>query len=192
MNNRTCTFPDCENPLKVKGLCRRHYDRQAAGKPLKPLRPTEPVARFWSFVDKTETCWKWTGGLTTGGYAQFTMSGEKSQCHRLAYQWLVGPIPEGMLLDHKCHVRNCVNPKHLRPVTSKQNAEHRLGAQANNTKSGVRGVYWHAGEGKWRAMVRHNQKLVHLGLFETIPEAEAAVIAKRSELFTHSDRDRVA
>lgn len=147
--------------------------------------------RFWSHVDKSGECWTWTGGLATKGYAQFRMSGRAYAAHRLAYEWSGGVIPEGYLLDHKCHIRHCVNPKHLRPVTTKQNAEHRKGAQANNGKSGVRGVYWHAGERKWRAMLRHNQKLIHLGLYDTIPEAEAVVIAKRIALFTHNDLDRI-
>jgi HNH endonuclease len=83
-------------------------------------RPTE-AERFWAKVDKTESCWLWTGALAKG-YGQFGGTRkQRIQAHRWAYQELVGSIPEGLELDHLCRVRRCVNPAHLEPVTHSVN-----------------------------------------------------------------------
>jgi len=71
--------------------------------------------RFWAKVEKTDTCWLWTAALNYAGYPVF--GNPQWRAHRLAYTWLVGPIPEGLTLDHLCRVRHCVNPAHLEPVT---------------------------------------------------------------------------
>lgn len=71
-------------------------------------------------------------------------------------------------------------------MTHKQNLENRKGAQSNSA-SGVRGVYWHKGQRKWCAKVKHNQRNIHIGSFDTIAEAETAVVEARQRLFTHSD-----
>jgi hypothetical protein len=154
-----------------------------------PRRPNRTVEeRFWSHVDQTGDCWLWLAA-TRNGYGQFHPHGDRTApAHRFAYELVRGPIPEGRQLDHR-HTcpKHCVNPWHLRPATKKQNAENLAGLLANNT-SGVRGVWWAAG--RWRASVTHHGRAVHVGRFDTIEEAEAAVIAKRNELFTHNDVDR--
>lgn len=86
--------------------------------------PTAVQDRFWSKVDKRgpDECWLWTGSLNTPGYAALGVEGKTyNSAHRLAYEWLVGPIPEGMHLDHLCRNRSCVNPAHLEPVTCREN-----------------------------------------------------------------------
>lgn len=77
--------------------------------------------RFWSKVEKTETCWLWTGGTARNGYGSFWDGNRIGRAHRYAYELLVGPIPEGLQLDHLCRVRLCVNPAHLEPVTQQEN-----------------------------------------------------------------------
>lgn len=78
--------------------------------------------RFWAFVDKTETCWLWTGTLSEKGYAKRVgHDGRMLYGHQLAYTLLVGPIPDGLVIDHLCRVRNCVNPAHMEPVTAIEN-----------------------------------------------------------------------
>ncbi len=78
--------------------------------------------RFWSKVERTETCWLWTTYLDKQGYGRFFPTRKKNvRAHRFAYEMLVGPVPEGLQLDHLCRVRHCVNPDHLEPVTSREN-----------------------------------------------------------------------
>lgn len=76
--------------------------------------------RFWRLVDKTDSCWLWTGG-TVNGYGTFQIAKKNYRAHRLSFMLIRGNIPEGKHLDHLCRVRNCVNPDHLEPVTQKEN-----------------------------------------------------------------------
>jgi HNH endonuclease len=78
--------------------------------------------RFWAQVNKTDSCWLWTGHIATGkGYGRIRVNGEYQKAHRVSYELFVGPIPDGLQLDHLCRVRNCVNPEHLEPVTNREN-----------------------------------------------------------------------
>lgn len=94
------------------------------GQPLRFARghkPRErPEDRFWSRVEKTDGCWIWTGGCIKG-YGAFWYEGRNVRAHRYAYELLVGPIPEGLTLDHLCRNKPCVNPAHLEPVTVGEN-----------------------------------------------------------------------
>lgn len=71
-----------------------------------------------------DECWLWIGPKTTTKYIQygrFYFKGKLVSAHRFSYQQFVGPIPEGMHLDHLCRVPLCVNPAHLEPVTNLEN-----------------------------------------------------------------------
>ena len=109
----------------------------------------ETRERFWSFVEKHDPdcpccggCWFWTRALRTG-YGRFKIRGRYYSAHRLAYEWLEGPIPEGLTLDHTCHGadalcpgghtcrhRRCVNTAHLEPVTMTVNLARGLSPSA--------------------------------------------------------------
>lgn len=75
-----------------------------------------PAERFWEKVDKTGECWWWRASLDAHGYGSFYMDGRTRYAYHVAYEWLVGPRPDGMDLDHLCRNRACVNPVHLEPV----------------------------------------------------------------------------
>lgn len=79
--------------------------------------------RFWSKVNLfgPNGCWLWLGTPTAHGYARFYDSRTAAPGHRLAYEEMVAPIPDGMVLDHLCRTRHCVNPAHLEPVTPGEN-----------------------------------------------------------------------
>lgn len=89
------------------------------------LLTPDAAERFWAKVAKSDTCWLWTGAKVGAGYGHFTQGGEQKMmlAHRWAYEALVGPIPEGLVLDHLCMVKACVNPAHLEPVTQAVNIE---------------------------------------------------------------------
>lgn len=150
--------------------------------------------RFWQKVDRSGECWLWTAAGDSHGYGQMrvgTKPGKLWPAHRLSWALANGPIPEGQFIDHLCFSHRCVRPSHLRLATNKQNHENRPGAQANSS-TGIRGVCWSKAARKWRARVKHFGVEHHVGLFESIEDAEAAVIAKRNELYTHNSLDRKA
>lgn len=76
------------------------------------------------FTAKTATetgCIVWTGAVNSKGYGCFAINRVSQLAHRVAYEAVHGPIPEGMTLDHLCRVRNCVNVDHLEVVTLREN-----------------------------------------------------------------------
>ncbi len=75
------------------------------------------IDRFWSKVNKTESCWLWTASKSDNGYGKFDIDGRRLMAHRVAYMFEVGPIPDGFQIDHLCRVRDCVRPDHLEAVT---------------------------------------------------------------------------
>ena len=78
--------------------------------------------KFWARVDGAGDCWLWTGATDHDGYGAFALKGHrKAKAHRFAYEELVGPIPVGLVLDHLCRNKPCVNPSHLEPVTIREN-----------------------------------------------------------------------
>lgn len=150
---------------------------------------TIDAERFWSKVAKGPGCWEWQAGKFDDGYGCFWSNGCTNRAHRISYVLVNGVIPDGMFIDHICHNKGCVNPDHLRPVTTKQNGEHRSGAQTNST-TGIRGVFWRPSRQKWFGAVMHNRKRHWVGTFDTAEEAAEAVREARLRIFTHSDMDK--
>lgn len=80
--------------------------------------------RFMSKFEETASgCWEWTAGIHKSGYGMFYGGrGQTTKAHRWGYMLFVGPIPEGLVLDHLCRNPKCVNPDHLEPVTQGENS----------------------------------------------------------------------
>jgi hypothetical protein len=119
-----CKQPECARPIRSRGYCRAHYLRLLRGKDMDaPVR--EPYAApFDRFVDKVDIadsgCWEWTGWTNGVHYGKFFASTEarKVYAHRWLWEQVVGPIPDGLTIDHLCRNTLCVNPDHLEPVTT--------------------------------------------------------------------------
>lgn len=93
--------------------------------------------RFWNKVqpEPTTGCWLWSGYIDRGGYGRYAL-GERNQtgAHRLTYEFLVGPIPKRLAIDHLCRTPACCNPEHLEPVTNKVNVLRSEGLAAINSR----------------------------------------------------------
>lgn len=72
-------------------------------------------------IDPDTGCLLWTGGRNHKGYGYIGVNGRHARVHRLMYELFVGPIPDGMQLDHLCRVRHCASPSHLEAVTCREN-----------------------------------------------------------------------
>lgn len=67
-------------------------------------------------VKNADECWPWRGFVKPNGYGSINISGKTRQAHRAVYECFVGDIPNGMVIDHRCNRRDCVNPAHLQAV----------------------------------------------------------------------------
>lgn len=107
----------------------------------------DPFDRWTEKVDKAGPvpehaphlgpCWIWTGAMYRKGYGAFMYrKGVVNMAHRWSYEHFVGPIPEGLHIDHLCRVRCCVNPAHLEPVTHFENHQRGTFATATHCRNG--------------------------------------------------------
>ena len=130
-----CTVNECDRVVEGFGLCRTHYARykRTGVVPTTPIRPSTDAERFWQKVNKTDGCWLWTGATSSEGrYGTATLNKTLQPAHRVAYQLVVGPIPDGLDLDHLCRRTLCVRPDHLEPVDHRTNVLRGTSKQAQN------------------------------------------------------------
>jgi hypothetical protein len=109
------------------------------------------VDRIIKLVDFTGDCWLWQGDQVRGGYGRVSTGqvngrSKRGPVHRVLWEALVGPIPDGLELDHLCRDARCVNPDHLEPVTHQENVLRSDNAAAINARK-THCVNGHALEG---------------------------------------------
>ena len=98
-------------------------------------KPRPPWDRFWEKVDFSGDCWEWTASTRGRGYGQFGWSTHRIvDAHRAVWELLIGPIPDGMTIDHLCQNKICVNPDHLEVVTHRVNINRWGGSASKKTR----------------------------------------------------------
>jgi hypothetical protein len=95
------------------------------------MKPRHPI-----FTEDSATgCWEWQGSRSRSGYGRWRVGDKLQQAHRVLYEEFVGPIPDGLDLDHLCRNRACVNPGHMEPVTRQENCQRGLTGAHNARKT---------------------------------------------------------
>lgn len=99
------------------------------------VKVTNTIDTFMSRISKDEKgCWLWVGTVFPTGYARFNYKGRGFRAHKFAYEHFVGPVPDGLVIDHLCRVRHCVNPHHLEAVTQRVNFERGISPQVSRAR----------------------------------------------------------
>lgn len=179
-----CKIESCDKPSRSRGWCKGHYRRwRVHGDPLSGgQRYSTPEE---SFLARTEPlpwsgCLIWTG-TTASGYGTIKVDGKKVGAHRFAWEQEHGPIPDGMVIDHRYHCDPaCCEPSHLRLATVPENVFNRRGASSNSS-TGVRGVSPH--KGGYRVTIGKGGRQHGFGTYPTIEEAEEVAQRERARLF---------
>lgn len=129
---RRCSFPDCGKPHESFGLCQGHRTQQKKGKSLTPLFSSRKPNNAPPRIEYREVacpvagldgpCHQWLRYTSKKGYGQVRAYGKTVPVHCYIWSQANGPIPAGMVLDHRCKNRACCNVSHLRLVTPRVNA----------------------------------------------------------------------
>jgi hypothetical protein len=154
MTDRTCSIAGCERKHYGLGLCQLHWRKlRQFGDPLGGATPCVEqgcagphqhrgvcdLHRFMLKVhhDPDSGCWVWQGDKGDRGYGRFKSEKRRFAAHRWSYEHFVGPIPDGLVLDHLCRVHACVNPAHLEAVTQQENTHRGVSPVAVHAKQTI-------------------------------------------------------
>lgn len=102
-----------------------------------PLKPRPLPERFRSklqVIKERGSCIEWQGAISSTGYGGYWLDGRQRLAHRVAWELAKGPIPAGLQIDHLCRNPRCVNPKHLEPVTPRENTMRSSSITAINAR----------------------------------------------------------
>lgn len=125
MTKNICSIDGCDRRVGYSETqwCKVHHRRwERNGSPYVGgnISRDDPMT-FWGRVEiRVDGCWLWKG-RTNRGYGRFILDGIQVLAHRFAYELLIGPIPEGLVIDHLCRNPTCVRPDHMDPTTRVKN-----------------------------------------------------------------------
>lgn len=142
----------------------------------KPRRYLNPEEALSARTEQQGECLVWTGAITHLGYGSMTINNRAVPVHRFAWERVKGPIPNGLVIDHICHNRACVNVEHLRAVSQMQNMWNRKGAERGKKHTKIRNVYRYPNG--WIVRIQKQGKIHNFGTYRT--EEEAASVAERA------------
>lgn len=134
-----------------------------------PLGPGEhPYSSGWLAEDRGHStpCWIWQGSVSPTGYCLLSWGGKIQLAHRAFYKHHVGPIPDGLVIDHLCRVRSCCNPDHLEAVTQLENNNRGLRGRLYEYPTHCRhgheytpeNTYWYRGHRQCRECRKYHHK----------------------------------
>lgn len=187
-----CTFEACGRPRSTWELCVGHYGQLMRKENLRPLIGSEgeDLKNFWSKVDKNgpDGCWVWKGKKSNGGYGSAYVGGVGTTAHR--HMWQIThetTIPDGLVVDHLCSNRSCVNPDHLRVVDQQLNSADKAFFPANT--SGFRNVYYDRVRKLWAASFKYRGSDIFVGRFSTAEEAAKSVQQEKLLFYGYKFRE---
>ena len=144
--SKVCSVEGCSGVVDARGWCHTHYvqQRRAGLIPVGTRARGTVEERFFTGFSKSDNgCWNWQRRLVGKGYGTIGLGGKGAKqklVHRLSYEIHKGPIPEGMVVMHKCDNPRCVNPDHLEAGTQSQNIKDAFArGRKINLPSGLKG-----------------------------------------------------
>lgn len=181
----TCSVDGCARAVKARGMCAGHHRVWLRKNPSVRYSPAPPIERFRQNLQDPDHkgCIVWKGAPNAAGYGRLSVDGRRVLAHRFAYELANGSIPDGLVIDHKCRNRLCVNPDHLRACTNRENCASGIRGELRPGKSSrFRGAWRRPRYRRWESAIQVDGNIQHLGLFETEEQAALAYAAAVSQL----------
>jgi hypothetical protein len=138
---KRCSVPECDRKHYGQGFCGKHYKTAYKSGAIKNPRlerkvPLAVRLEKYSHIDPLSGCIEWFDAKDGCGYGKLFVNKKTVSAHRIAYELVNGPIPEGLIVLHKCDNTSCVNAAHLFLGTHKDNAIDRNAKGRNAFQGG--------------------------------------------------------